>query len=352
MNEIARIVVALLVASAVVGCAHVPADRVTQDRFDYAMALGDSWKRQTLANVVRLRYADAPIFLNVTSVINSYSQSGSVSASANFPESPVQGSVSPGASGSWSNSPTVTYQPLTGDQFTRNLLRPVPPAAILQLMQAGWPAALIFPTTVRSINGLHNQVGLAGADPKFPELVRLLGRIQRSDAVGFQVRPVEGGEAVVMILSREDIGEIKEDSQAARKLLGLDPSLSEFNVTFGTVPRNTREVAMVTRSMFEVLLELAAAVDVPAVHVQEQRVLPMRAGEGKGAEVKPLVNIRSGAKAPDDAYAAIPYKGYWFWIDDRDIPSKRLFTFLMILFSLSESGEGQAAPLVTISAGP
>ena len=155
-----------------------------------------------------------------------------------------------------------------------------------------------------------------------------------------------------MVLSREDIGEVKEDSQAARKLLGLEPGLTEFNVTFGTVPRNTREVAMTTRSMFEVLLELAAAVDVPAAHVREQRVLPMRAGEGKGAEFKPLVNIHSGAKAPDDAYAAIPYKGYWFWIDDRDMPSKRLFTFLMILFSLSESGQGQAAPVVTISAGP
>ena len=52
------------------GCIHVPAQSVATDRFDYGQSLSDSWKEQTLANVVRLRYADAPAFLEVTSVIN------------------------------------------------------------------------------------------------------------------------------------------------------------------------------------------------------------------------------------------------------------------------------------------
>ena len=51
-----------------VGCAHVPPANVTRDRFDYGEALGESWKRQTLMNVVRIRYADAPTFLDVSSV--------------------------------------------------------------------------------------------------------------------------------------------------------------------------------------------------------------------------------------------------------------------------------------------
>jgi hypothetical protein len=40
---------------------------------------------------------------------------------------------------------------------------------------------------------------------------------------------------------------------------------------------------------------------------------------------------------------AVPYRGYWFWIDDRDMASKRMFTFLMFIFTLVETG-GKEAP--------
>jgi hypothetical protein len=66
------------------------------------------------------------------------------------------------------------------------------------------------------------------------------------------------------------------------------------------------------------------------------------------AQAKPLVHFHSGTEAPADAYAAVTYKGYWFWIDDTDIASKRTFTFLMILFSLAETGQTTAAPVVTV----
>jgi hypothetical protein len=51
---------------------------------------------------------------------------------------------------------------------------------------------------------------------------------------------------------------------------------------------------------------------------------------------------------PRKAYVAVPYKGYWYWIDDTDIASKRTFTFLMILFSLAETGQSVAGLVVTV----
>ena len=66
------------------------------------------------------------------------------------------------------------------------------------------------------------------------------------------------------------------------------------------------------------------------------------------AEAKPLVRIHSGVEAPTDAYTAVPYKSHWYWIEDTDIASKRTFTFLMILFSLAETGQSTAAPVVTV----
>jgi hypothetical protein len=46
----------------------------------------------------------------------------------------------------------------------------------------------------------------------------------------------------------------------------------------------------------------------------------------------------------------IRYRDYWFWIDDRDLPSKGVYSFLMFLFTLTESGGGQVSPVLTVPA--
>ena len=54
-------------------CAPVGPPTIARDRFDYTTAIADSWKRQMLLNIVKIRYGDAPIFLDVASIINQYS---------------------------------------------------------------------------------------------------------------------------------------------------------------------------------------------------------------------------------------------------------------------------------------
>jgi hypothetical protein len=58
-------------ALALAGCASLGPAKVARDRFDYVEAISDSWKRQMLLNLLKVRYADAPVFLDVTSVISS-----------------------------------------------------------------------------------------------------------------------------------------------------------------------------------------------------------------------------------------------------------------------------------------
>ena len=67
-----KLLVATFVFGCLNGCVSIGPETVARDRFGYTEALSDSWKRQMLLNVVMVRYADAPVFLDVTSVINQY----------------------------------------------------------------------------------------------------------------------------------------------------------------------------------------------------------------------------------------------------------------------------------------
>src|SRR5688572_32762668 len=46
-----------------------------------------------------------------------------------------------------------------------------------------------------------------------------------------------------------------------------------------------------------------------------------------------LIQIRSSPGKPADAFVTIPYRDRWYWIDDRDLKSKRTFSFMMMLFT-------------------
>ena len=81
---------------------------------------------------------------------------------------------------------------------------------------------------------------------------------------------------------------------------------------------------------------------------QELSTLPglnLAAGCGK------LMNVPYSKEHPADAFTAVKYRDYWYWVDDRDFRTKRTFAFMMILFSLTETGGKEGLPLVTIPAG-
>jgi len=253
-----------------------------------------------------------------------------------------------GGTGAWSNTPTVTYQPLLGDRFTRSLLKPIPPASAFELLQGGWPADLVLHTVVGSINGLRNASAGAPSDPGFEELSETLTRIQRAGNIGIEVDSRKDGSGVLLVIRRPGTETVpSDDGRRVRELLGLSVDASQFEIVYGMFPRDAGHVAVLTRSMMEIMLHLGFGIDLPAADVASGRVLASKRQAGDAGS-KPLVHIRSGAEAPTDTYAAVQYKGNWYWIDESDVESKRTFTFMMILFSLAETGQSAPAPVVTV----
>jgi hypothetical protein len=225
-------VVLLVALVALAGCGIGPAT-VSRDRFDYSAAVAESWKRQMLLNVVKLRYSDAPMFLEVGQIVSGYTVQSSFSAAGSiFNTSTVvpgvpNSSIGLGAQGQFTDRPTITYTPLMGERFARSLMTPIPPPALMNLIQAGYPVDLILRLAVHAVNGLRSRFGgdarALRADPEFYELIERLRRIQLSGAFGMRVRRMDREEALLFTFRRKVEPSVEADIRAVRELLGLDP---------------------------------------------------------------------------------------------------------------------------------
>jgi len=162
-------------------------------------------------------------------------------------------------------------------------------------------------------------------------------------------KKTEKDQATSLVIRGERDPTIDALSAEVRKILGLDPHAKEFNVVYGSISNDDKEIAILTRTLLEVLVDLSADIEVPSTHVEEKRVSPTHLEETvKGEKILPLVRIHSSSEKPGDAFVFVPYRSSYFWIDDRDLTSKKLFSFLMFVFTLAETGDKGTAPIVTV----
>jgi hypothetical protein len=356
------VLAALGIALALTGCSSIGPGSVARDRFDYSASLGESWKRQTLLNIVKLRYLDPPIFVDVGQIVSGYTLQTTASAGGGvvWPSSgiggPAGGSLSLGAQGQYTDRPTITYTPLTGNKFIKGLMTPLSPDSVFFTIESGWPADGVLFATVSEINGLKNQStsihGVLPPDPKFMRVLQLMREIQLSGAVAMRIKQdADKQETTLLTFRSKNISqEVLDDIIELRQLLRLDPDVQEIKLVFGANSTSDREVAMVTRSMLQQMTTMASQVDVPPEDVALGSATPGWEMSTNGVVSPRLVRIQSSKTAPKHAFVAIPYRDNWYWIDDYDLKSKRTFSFMMLLFTLADTGEKEPLPLVTIPA--
>ncbi len=351
----------LLLTASLTGCTSIGPRSLSRDRFDYTTAISDSWKDQMLLNIVKIRYADAPVFLDVNSIISQYALDSAITLNSSW-SSPKEGFgggniFGIGGIGRYFDRPTITFSPMTGEKFAQKLMNPIPPPALLSLIQTGFPIDIVFRLCIHAINGVQNRFGAGArarpADPEFYPLLERMRRVQIAGIMGMRMKKLDKEEASLELFFREKVDPAMEaDILATRKVIGLDPHTNEFRVFYGSFSTSDKEVAILTRSVLEVIVDLASYIEVPEVHVAEQRVNPtLKDQQVASAPPIPLIRIHSSQEKPLDAFIAIPYRGYWFWIDDKDLPSKRLFSSLMFVFTLTETESKEGAPIVTIPVG-
>ena len=338
------------------GCTHLGPKTVAVDRFDYSSVIADSWKQQTLLNIVKLRYMDLPVFVDVSSIVAGYSLQTGVSINGTLSsKNAVQGNYAAiGGSSIFTDRPTITYTPLTGEKFLRGLITPIDPKNIFFMLQSGYPADFILALTVESLNGVCNRSTAGGvvreADPEFIRALELMRQVQTAGAVGMRVEEDKTkGSTGVMFFRRDDVSvDVLAKAAEVRRLLKLPAEQQRFVLSYSPVRGTDNELAVNSRSMLQIMGAFASYLDVPEEHLKDHRAMP--AFESATERQRDGVRIHSGKDKPSDAFAAVPYRGHWFWIEDGGWQTKRALTAVMFFFTLTEAGGNERLPLITIPA--
>jgi hypothetical protein len=334
-----------------IGCAGVGPATINRDRFDYVSAISESWKRQTLLNLLKTRYLDVPVYMDVASVINQYALESEIEMGFSWNGGQTE---SIGGRGMYTDRPTITYSPLMGEKFARSLLKPLPLAPILLLIQSQYPADQVLRICIQSINGIDNirYGSIAGRndDPDFEELLYLFRRVYEADGIAMRSQKTDGGANLTIIFRPPAHAAAGEDLSRLKKLLALDPHVNVFKVVNGKFATDNREIAILSRSMQQVMTAFAADIETPPLDpagIHMDKAL-RHSGLGKNP-LRPWIDVHNGTSEPDAAFVAVHYRNHWFWIDDRDIYSKTMFNFLLILFSFTERGKSVSeAPVITV----
>lgn len=349
-----------LLATLNTGCVMLGAEGLPITRADYNQAVQRSTDEQMLLNLVRLRFRDAPMFLDITSVSSQMSYSAGLSGSSSF-SSGNKPSGGLGASLGYNEKPTISFAPLHGEKFTQQLLTQIPLDRIALLYHSGWSVERILRLCVQRINDLRNAPRASGPTPDtapvfetFREAVAILRTLQLADQI--DLRFDRKGQATLPVLYRKGSGEAALWNRFLT-LTGSRPD-AEGRIFLTQDSRMPRRgfLYVETRSFMGALHLLSHAVAVAPADEEQGRVTVTRNADGSRFDWNlvngNLMRIHSAARPPaDSAATSVRYRGRWYFIDDADLDTKSTFTLLHQLFSLQADKSNIPPPALTLSLG-
>ena len=398
------------ILAAAPGCVRGP-QALRASRIRYNQAIQQTSDEQLLLNLVRLKYRDAPLFLEVGSVSAQFEFDQTAEASASIVENVgTSDSINPttfglGAKLRRVEKPTVTFTPLQGEDFVERVLTPVSLGTIVLLTRSGWGMDRVLRLTVQRINGVENAPSASGPTPalapnfrQFADVSQRFRKLQTrgwaelayqsrptslggpvvsvgaGDVIaaakaGYSFRPAEEGEGLVLtgvtrsvVLALAAPAVRSSEMDRITEALNLAPDRARYDVRLGSgLLSNGREtgpgddLVVETRSLMGILFYLSQAVEAPPDHREQGLVTVTTALDGATFDwtqvTGDLLRIRWAQSEPGTAAVAVHYRGYWFYIDQTDLTSKSTFGLLSQLFALQAGGAQAVTPLLTLPIG-
>jgi len=366
MNPLRRaLITALLTLTLLPGCNAMGPTAVRGAPLPYNEAIAATRDEQQLLNLVRLRYRDVPLFLDVGSLTTQYTFDSSLSAGASFVDGSGEASpgFSTGGSVRWSEKPTVSYSPLHGEKFVKQMMAPVPLETLAILTRSGWSSGRVLRLAVQSMNGIPNAPTASGPTPSrapeyqdFRRLGDLIRELQQTGQAHVSITGTADGLQPGWRL-RAGGAETPEAAEI-RHILRLRDGRTLYPMVTAYDDAATEDgerIHVTPRSFLGILFYLSHAVEVPEDHSEKGWVTSTTTADGTPFDwadlTGDLLRVRTSSSKPDGAYVAIPYRGAWFYIDDADLESKTTFGLLSYLFALQAGDRRSVTPALTLPIG-
>jgi hypothetical protein len=382
--------------------------RYTRIRFNEVVR--DTNDQQLLMNIVRLRYADSPVFIDLPNITSQFEVSGAGNYLGGYGNQ-VRGPASLGFGAmSLRDTPTLSYHPREGREIAKSLLTPLS-ADLFIVVNGGANLEQLLLLSINDINDVPNAPDatvlvplVADDNSRYVRGIRLLAALRARDAteLGFgtteedddasdpiprgsvqgrdllnaakdsYVYRTKGGSNQVTLLKREkglylrvrpayvDSPEMAEVAQ----IFGLTPGLSTYRIKSELTqeanpklpsPLGDETIYLNLRSVLQIMTFLSKGVCVPDDHVRSG-MAPVTLDEwGRPYDWTRVTAgnflVRAQKHRPKHAEVAIHYRGYWFYIAENDVKSRAALAILEIVFALQESDGKSVGPLLTLPVG-
>ena len=371
----------------------------------YNEVVRDTNDQQLLMNIVRLRYADSPVFIDLPSITSQFEVSA--------------GASDPGRAGSQTNfgvagltgrdTPTLSYHPREGREIAKALLTPLS-ADLFLVVNAGADIEQLLLMTVNDINDVSNASRSTILAPKVPDDntqflqgIRLLKSLRDREATelavdtrdesdissdpipasavqgrdliaaardGYVFRARGEGRMTLLKQEKELFLQIRpafvhspEMDEVAR-IFHLKPGLSKYRIkselnqeASDAVPSALGDdtIYLNMRSVLQIMTFLSKGVCIPEDHVRSGEAPITPGPNGRPFDWTRVTAgnffVHSQKHRPHDTEVAVHYRGYWFYIATNDVNSRTMLAVLEILFALQESDGRSVAPLLTLPLG-
>ena len=405
----------ILVILLATGCSTFGPDTLQAQRLRYNEVVKKTTEEQLLLNIVRLRYTDTPSSLAVSTIAAQYEITRNFQLTPFFVASGAEvaksyAAVLPQFGIAGADRPTFSLTPLDDQEFTRKLFTPVPLDGLVYLAKTTWPISTVFRLYLENLNWVSNAESASGPTPKAPPVfqdfqrgVRALQILQdrgqivfgveeRTEAQGSPLPPgsitprdvIEAAKSgyeyrlddrgtgwtllkkipqPVLLVDPQaaESAEMREVAQVFKLKRGLtkfpltQEALKPFPATYPS--EGVTGIDLETRSLLQALYYVSHGIDIPAEHAAAGVVTVTRDPTGRPFDwqlvIDGLFRVRSikSDERPPSAHVAVPYRGYWFYVDDTDQDTKSTFSLLMELSRLELTGKAGPGPVLTLPLG-
>ncbi len=331
-----RTLVIIAALSAGSSCTTLGPSSIASGRAAYTDVITRTNDEQLLNTLVRMRYAETTTMLVVSSVTtqSEVSLGTGIQTGTGSAKDAYSGNLVPfELSGGYRDTPTISYTPLSGEHYLKQLVTPISLDLYGLLIDSSRDAEAMLRLLTRGIADMESPVQYESARAAdLAQTLTLMGRLRRAGLLSFAYDAGADDRitGVALVLQRP-AGRTSDDTAALMALLGKPvPEQAGAQVRLplrmGPVTTAQDSLQLQTRSTLEMLQLASRGVDVPQSQLESGIAPPDEA-----ASAQPFLKVHSGTSAPDDPFVAVQYRGHWFWVDSSDIPSKRGFVAMQTL---------------------